>query len=281
MSQFKFVNVINPESETKGAVIVPSVLSLVNTFIVTSDEGCVFSTTSKELDVPFSETSIEEPALTVTPGTPPLSTQVKDTSAGSIVPLYAGSAEAVSPSNIINGWLPSATRSSTPVTVTVCGMDQLAFVKVITPESAVNGAVIVPSVLSPVDTFIVTSDVGCVPSTTSKELDVPLSDISIAEPAFTNTLAGPSSSTFVKLTSTGSIVPSYAGSVEAVIPSNIINDWLPSAARSSTPVTVTVCGMSQFPFVKVITPESAANGAVIVPSVLSPVVCRNIYRNIR
>ncbi|MBA7684319.1 hypothetical protein ES703_92712 [subsurface metagenome] len=104
--------------------------------------------------------------------------------------------------------MPSAARSSTPVTVTVCGMDQLAFVKVITPESAANGAVIVPSVLSLVDTSIVTSDVGCVPSTTSNELDVPLSDTSIIEPAFTNTLAEPSSSTFVNDTSAGSIVPS-------------------------------------------------------------------------
>ena len=35
-------------------------------------------------DVPLSETSIEEPEFTVTPGIPPLSTQVKDTSAGLI-----------------------------------------------------------------------------------------------------------------------------------------------------------------------------------------------------
>ncbi|MBA7684320.1 hypothetical protein ES703_92713 [subsurface metagenome] len=164
-------------------------------------------TTSNELDVPLSDTCIAEPAFTNTPAEPSSSTFVNDTSTGSIVPSYAGSVEAVSPSTIINDWFPSAVKSSLPVTVIVCGMAQFPFVKVITPESAANGAAIVPSVLSFVDTFIVTSDVGCVFSTTSKELDVPFSDTCISDPAFTVTPGIPPLSTQVKLTSTGSIVP--------------------------------------------------------------------------
>src|SRR5512140_1774275 len=55
---------------------------------------------------------------------------------------------------------------------------------------------------------------------------------------------------FVTATSGGSR-PAYAGSPEVAAPVMIVNGWLPSAARSSTPVTVTVCGVLQFAGVNV------------------------------
>ena len=75
--------------------------------------------------------------------------------------------------------LPSATPSSTPVTVIVWGRFQFPIVNVIVPDAPENGAEIVPSAGILTETGIVTSSAGCELSTTSKELDVPLSDTSI------------------------------------------------------------------------------------------------------
>ena len=66
----------------------------------------------------------------------------------------------------VNGWLPSASVSSTPVTVTVCGAFQLSGVKV----SAAGATV--PSVVSLLDRPMVTLDVGRELST-SRKLAVP------------------------------------------------------------------------------------------------------------
>ena len=112
------------------------------------------------------------------------------------------------PSTTLNSLLPSATPSSNPVTVIVWGRFQFPESNVIVPAAPIGGTVIVPSAGSLTEIGIVTVSVGCELSTTSKELDVPLSDTSIIKPALTVTPAPDISSTLIKLTSGGLIMPS-------------------------------------------------------------------------
>ena len=86
--------------------------------------------------------------------------------------------ETVDPSTIVKAWFPSAVLSSIPWTIIVLGVFQVALVNVIIPDEPAKGDVIVPSVVSLTETLIETSLDGCLLSTTSKELDVPLSDTS-------------------------------------------------------------------------------------------------------
>ncbi len=86
---------------------------------------------------------------------------------------YFTSALVAGPIETVKGWGPSATRSSTPVTVTVCGAFQSAAVKVRLAGETTPSAVLLDA------SGIVTSAVGCDPSTTVNVTDVPASDVEV------------------------------------------------------------------------------------------------------
>ena len=130
------------------------------------------------------------------------------------------------------------------MTVTVCGVSQFAEVKVSVP-------VTVASPVSPEDMERTTSDVGPALSTTVKVSVVPDS----------STLVDPSVSTMVNPATSSSVV--VAETVWSLTESKLLSELppltptvtveviVPSTRSSSAPVTVTVCGVSQFPEVKV------------------------------
>jgi hypothetical protein len=70
----------------------------------------------------------------------------------------------------VYGWVPSTKKSSTPVTVTVCGTSQFAAV-----NTTLAGET-VPSVASLDESGTVTSAVGCEVRTSVKATDVPVSE---------------------------------------------------------------------------------------------------------
>ena len=72
--------------------------------------------------------------------------------------------------------VPSKRASSTPVAVTVCGVFQLADVKVRL------AGLTVASPVSPLDTSITTSEAGCALKTTVKASVVPVSDTMVFPP---------------------------------------------------------------------------------------------------
>src|SRR5215208_3611426 len=94
-------------------------------------------------------------------------------------------------------WLPSATTSSTPVTVTFCATFQLTAVK----TSAAGETV--PSAGSLDESGMVTSAAGWEASTTVKVTDAPASDVEVPLGAET-VIAAASSSLFVNGRSFGS-----------------------------------------------------------------------------
>ena len=181
--------------------------------------------------------------------------------------------ETVDPSTIVKSWFPSAMLSSIPCTVIVLGVFQVALVNVIIPDVPAKGDVIVPSVVSLTETLIETSLEGWVSSTTANELVVPLSETSMAEPALTVTPgAEVSSSMLYTVKSPGSRL-FHAPSVLDVVPRSMATDCISSRTASSTPVTVTVRGVSQLRVVKVRldgdTVTSPVSMLIIVPRVTS------------
>src|SRR6185369_9318307 len=150
---------------------------------------------------------------------------------------------------------PSSTRSSTPVTVTVCGTFQSAAVNVR------FAAETLPSVVSLEATGMTTSTVGWLVRTTVK-LAVPPASV-VPRPATGVTVMPASSlSALVTATSAGSIVAKI-GSAEAGAPTATLYAMSPSSTASSAPVTMTVCGVFQ---------SAAVNVRLVaetVPSVVS------------
>ena len=142
-------------------------------------------------------------------------------------------------------WLPSSFRSSTPVTVTSCGVSQLPLLN----WSSVSLTVISP--VSPFDRSRRTTPAGWAVSTTVKVsllpasvTEVPPSDSTIVNPA-------PSLSTVVTLTDWSATASQSSSDEPSTTLRETVVFWSPSSSRSSTPVTVTVCGSSQVLEVKV------------------------------
>ena len=153
-------------------------------------------------------------------------------------------------------WSPSTVVSSTPVTITSCGVFQFALVNVTWALSTVT---------SPVSGEAIdrtTSDVGCESNTTVIVAVVPASEtvsvvLEIVKP-------GPSSSTVVTETVWFARASYELSAVEPAFTANVtVEFWSPSSRLSSTPVTVTVWGVSQ---------SLAVNVSVDLSTVTSPVL---------
>ncbi len=107
---------------------IPSPLSLEAKAIVTLAAGRLASTTANRAAPPASVVTSGDIGTTAMPAVSSLAL-VTETSAGS-KPAYVGSAVIASPRIMVYGTSPSSTSSSTPVTVTVCGVRQSAGVNV-------------------------------------------------------------------------------------------------------------------------------------------------------
>ena len=135
--------------------------------------------------------------------------------------------------------VPSTRSSSAPVTVTVCGVSQSAAVKV----------TFAGTVASPVSSDVMvrtTSVAGSASSTIVNVSVVPDSSTSV-EPS-SSTMVNPATSSSVVstetvLSATASKSLSELASSTAIV---IVEVVVPSMMLSSAPVTVTVCGVSQF-----------------------------------
>ena len=135
--------------------------------------------------------------------------------------------------------VPSTKLSSTPVTVTVCGVFQLAFVKV-------NGVFTVVSPVSLEVTVRTTFDAGWAVRTTVNVSVVPVSATAVDPPVSVTVNPATSSSVVVAVTvwsATGSKSLSELASSTTIV---IVELMFPSMILSSTPVTVTVCAVFQF-----------------------------------
>ena len=134
--------------------------------------------------------------------------------------------------------------SSTPVTVTVCGVSQSALVKV-------TVLVTVASPASSEVTVRTTSDVGWAVRTTVKVSVVPDSATSV-DPSVSATVNPATSSSVVVAVTVWSATASKSSSELASSTAIVtVDETVSSMMLSSTPVTVTVCGVSQLAFVKV------------------------------
>ena len=145
---------------------------------------------------------------------------------------------------MVEFWSPSMMSSSAPVTVTVCAVSQFAGVKEIVPD-------IVASPVSLEDIAITTLSLGCASRTIVNVSVVPDSSTSV-EPSNSSTVNPATSSSVVStetvwLATASKSLSELASSTATVIVEVIV----PSIMLSSTPVTVTVCGVSQFADVKV------------------------------
>ena len=140
------------------------------------------------------------------------------------------------------------------MTVTVCGVFQLAFVKVralVTVASPVSPEVMVRTTT--------TSDAGWAVRTTVNVSVVPDSATSVDPPVSVTVNPATSSSVVVVVTvwsATGSKSLSELASSTATV---TVDEIVPSIRSSSTPVTVTVCGVSQLALVKVSVPVTVAS----------------------
>ena len=145
---------------------------------------------------------------------------------------------------MVDEMLPSTRLSSTPVTVTVCGVSQLALVNV-------TELVTVASPVSLEVTVRATSDAGWASRTMVKVSVVPDSSTLVDPPVSLTVNPATSSSVVVAVTvwsATASKSLSELASSTAMV---IVDEIVPSIMFSSTPVTVAVCGVSQFNGVKV------------------------------
>ena len=146
---------------------------------------------------------------------------------------------------IVMFWSLSSMSSSTPVTVTVWAVFQVTSVNVNVAGDTVASPV------SPDTTANTTLEVGLVVSTTSNVSVEPASSTRVESPDSKTMNAAVSSSVVVAVT-VWSARPSKAlsllSSSTAMV---IVVSWSPSSTSSSTPVTVTVCGVSQVTSVNV------------------------------
>ena len=139
-------------------------------------------------------------------------------------------------------WSPSTMPSVTPVTTTSWAVSQLA---------AVNVSCAGDTVASPVSEDVAettTSEVGWVLRTTVIVV-VPPSAVLLAR----GTTPMPAESLSVVITATEPLATlAYSAALDpSTIAKVTVEVWLPSTAVSSTPVTVTVCALSQFESVNV------------------------------
>jgi len=126
--------------------------------------------------------------------------------------LYAGSFETAGSIIMEYGALPSTFVSSTPVTVTVWGEDQLDLVKM-----SLEGAT-VPSLMLFENRGMVTSAVGLVLSTTVKEAVPPDSVVTSPEVGLTVMPAGATSLSLLVTLTSDALALLKAGSVEIAVP---------------------------------------------------------------
>src|SRR5439155_1031382 len=132
---------------------------------------------------------------------------------------------------------PSSIRSFTPVTVTLCATFQFAAVNV------TDDVEIVPSPGLLLDSPMVTLTVGWLVSTTVK-FAVPPASVVVSPLVGETLIDAVSLSIFVSATFAGSR-PLYFGSVLVAGAFTALYAWSPSSTKSSTPVTVMVCGTFQ------------------------------------
>ena len=139
---------------------------------------------------------------------------------------------------------PSVRASSIPVTVTDCATFQLPGEKV----RLVGVASTSPgSSLAIVST---TSERGSASRTTLKMSCVPVSDTVVEPPGSVIEKPATSSSVVVTVTVWFASASNASSEEPALTEMVMVDAWLPSSTRSSTPVTVTVCGVFQSPGVK-------------------------------
>src|SRR5882672_4550277 len=235
MCQFTDVNV------TAAGLTVPSVKSLELSAIVTSAVGWLPMTMVNVAVPPASVVISPLAGATVTPAVS-LSRLDTDTSATAI-PLYTGSALVAAPVAIVKSTVPSETASSTPATVTICAMFQIALVKVS------NAGETVPSVRSSELSAIVTFATGWLVRTT---VNVAVSPVSVVDrPLIGVTVTLAESSSVVLTETSATAMPLYTRSVLLAAPVTIVYATVPSTTASLTPVTVTVCATCQFADVNV------------------------------
>ena len=117
---------------------------------------------------------VTSPDVGVTVIPPASLSRVRDRDVGRVDRRVAGSVLAAA-SLMVYALAPSTTASFTPVTVTVCAVLQLARVKVTLPGATV------PSVVSPLETVIVTFAVGC-DASTSWNVAVPPASVVVTSP---------------------------------------------------------------------------------------------------
>ena len=156
--------------------------------------------------------------------------------------------------------VPSIKLSSTPVTVTVCGVFQFTEVNVSDPE-------VVASPASLDVKAITTSEFGCA-SRTTVNVSVPPASVTAVEPSSSTIVNPATSSSTVKTATVWSGIESkslslFASSIEIVID----EPCSPSMMLSSIPVTVTVCGVSQSAEVKVIDEDTEDSPVSLLVSV--------------
>src|SRR5437870_5481146 len=138
----------------------------------------------------------------------------------------------------------SATKSSTPVTVTVCGVFQLPAVNV-TDEGET-----VPSAVLELDRPIVTVSVGCELSLIVK-VALPLASVVTKPDVGFTVMPATSLSRFVTEMDPPGVRPLYTGSALTAAPGTIRYATSPSTTKSSMPVIVIVCGVAQLAGVNV------------------------------
>ena len=145
---------------------------------------------------------------------------------------------------IVEVMVPSIMLSSAPVTVTVCAVSQFAGVNV-------SGLLTVASLVSSDVTVNTTSDVGWASRTTVNVSVLPASVTSV-DPSSSSTVNPATSSSVVSTETVRSATASKSSSELASSTATVIVEvMVPSTMSSSAPVTVTVCGVSQFADVKV------------------------------
>ena len=145
---------------------------------------------------------------------------------------------------IVDEIVPSMMLSSTPVTVTVCGVFQLAFVNV-------RVLVTVASPVSLEEIAKTTSESGWA-SKTMVNVSVVPDSATLVDPLL-SAMVNPatSSSVVVAVTVWSATASKLSFELPSLTLTVIVDEVVPSMRLSSTPVTVTVCGVSQLALVKV------------------------------
>ena len=160
----------------------------------------------------------------------------------------------------VDRMVPSMMLSSTPVMITVCGVFQLL-------PSNVRISVAVASPSSSVVMENSTVESGSASRTTVTLSVVPSSATSVELSLSTTVKPGVSSSVVEADTAWSATLSNSSSELLASTAMEIVDDTVPSIRKSSVPVTVTVCGVSQLAFVKVrgvLTVVSPVSSEVIV-----------------